>query len=122
MFSRSIAVVFAAWLPAAALILPLGPAHTVNALISGTVATLLAAVSMAHDRARIAAAVVGAWVALTPFILRSTLLEEIVCVCWGTMMFTSLMGPFSESPRRSRQVAVQPAQAPATEQQIRVAA
>jgi hypothetical protein len=115
MLSRSIAIVFASFLPTAALIVPLSPAHRINALIAGTLATVLAGLSMAYDRARMGAVFIGGWVALTPFIFPSTLLEEVVTVCWGTMMFVSLAGPFSEAPRRTWVAAPQPAKALAPE-------
>jgi hypothetical protein len=101
MLSRAIAIVFASFLPTAALIFPLSPAHRINALIAGTLATVLAGFSMAYDRARMGAVFIGGWVALTAFIFPSTLIEEVVTVCWGTMMFVSLAGPFSEPPRRT---------------------
>jgi hypothetical protein len=126
MLSRSIAILFASFLPTAALILPLSPAHKISALVAGTLATLLAALSMAHDRARIGAVLIGAWVALTPFIFPSTLVEGALTVCWGTMMFVSLAGPFSAAPRRSwvasRQPAQEPMQEPTAERQLPIAA
>ena len=76
MFSRSIAILLASFLPAAALILPLGPAHKVSAIVSGALAMLLGGLSMTYDRARFGAAAVGGWVALTAFIFPSTLLER----------------------------------------------
>jgi hypothetical protein len=115
MLSRSIAILFASFLPTAALILPLSPAHKINALVAGTLATILAALSMAYDRARFGAVLIGAWVALAPFILPSTLVEEVLTVCWGTMMFVSLAGPFSEPPRHSWVASPQPVQAPMQE-------
>jgi hypothetical protein len=126
MLSRSIAILFASFLPTAALILPLSPAHKISALVAGTLATLLAALSMAYDRARIGAVLIGAWVALTPFIFPSTLVEGVLMACWGTMMFVSLAGPFSEAPRRTWVAAPQPVQVPAheptQEQRLRIAA
>lgn len=122
MLSRSIAILFASFLPVAALILPLGPAHTVNAVIAGTLATLLAGLSMAYDRARIGAAAIGGWVALTAFIFPSTLIEEVLVVCWGTMMFAALVGPLSESPRRFKTAALQPSMEPAVERSLPMAA
>jgi len=126
MLARSIAILFSSFLPTAALILPLSPAHKINALVAGTLATILAAFSMAYDRARIGAVLLGAWVALTPFIFESTLVEKILTVCWGTMMFVSLAGPFSEAPLRSWVASPQPAQKrvqePAAERQLPIAA
>jgi hypothetical protein len=112
MLTRSIAILFATFLPAAALIMPLSPAHKISALVSGTLATLLAGFSMVSDRARVGAAVIGAWVALTALIFPSTLPEEVLAVCWGTMMIASLAGPLSEAPRQFRTAAIQPAQEP----------
>jgi hypothetical protein len=44
-------------------------------------------------------AVVGAWVALSPFIFDSTLVEEVLTVSWGVLTFVHLIGPFSDAPR-----------------------
>jgi low temperature requirement protein LtrA len=94
-----LAIVISSWLPALGLILPFGAAHRANALVAGIVGTVLCALSLADRRARFGAALVGAWVALSPFlILQSTLLEKVVTVSWGVAMFTWLIGPFSESP------------------------
>lgn len=126
MLSRSIAILFASFLPTAAMILPLSPAHKINALIAGTLATMMAAFSMAYERARLGAALIGAWVALAPFIFPSTIVEEVLTVCWGTMMFVSLMGPFSESPgrtwARAPQSAPKTGEAPAAERPLSIAA
>jgi hypothetical protein len=115
MLSRSFAIVFASFLPTAALIFPFSPAHKINALIAGTLATVLAGLSMAYDRARLGAVVIGAWVALTPFIFPSTFLEQVLTVCWGTMMFVSLAGPFSDAPRSTWESAPQTERAPVPE-------
>jgi uncharacterized membrane protein len=126
MLSRCIAILFASFLPTAAMILPLSPAHKINALVAGTLATMMAAFSMATDRARLGAALIGAWVALTPFIFTSTMVEEVLAVCWGTMMFVSLMGPLSESPGRTwvrtPQAAQKSPEAPARERPLPIAA
>jgi hypothetical protein len=126
MLSRAIAILFASFLPTAALILPLSPAHKINALIAGTLATMLAAFSMAYDRARLGAALIGAWVSLTPFIFPSTIVEQVLAVCWGTMMFVSLMGPLSESPGRTwvraPQAVKKSVEAPAPERRLPMAA
>ena len=50
-------------------------------------------------RARIGMAIVGAWVALSVFIFRSTLIEQVLAVSWGVATFVHLIGPFSDSPR-----------------------
>jgi hypothetical protein len=99
MLSRSIAILIGTWLPMLAVILPLGPVHTANAIVAGVAATLLSLAALADDRARIAAAVVGGWVALSPFIFDSTLLEKVLTVSWGVTTFVCLIGPFSASPR-----------------------
>lgn len=99
MFSRSIAILIGTWLPMLAVMLPIGPVHTANAIIAGIAATLLSLAALADDRARVGAAVVGAWVALSPFIFDSTLLEKVLTVSWGVTMFVCLIGPFSSAPR-----------------------
>ena len=99
MFTRAIGVLIASWLPTLAVILPLSSFHKANTLVAGLLATALAGVAMASDRARNAAAFVGAWVAFTPLVVRSSLLELVVCGCWGVTMFVSLGGPFSQTPQ-----------------------
>jgi len=99
MFSRSVSILIGSWLPMLAVCLPLSPFHKANALIAGTVATLLSFAALADNRARIATAIVGAWVALTPFIFESTLTEKVLTVSWGVIMFTHLIGPFADAPR-----------------------
>jgi len=98
MLSRSFAIVIAAWLPMLGVILPLGPVHTANAIIAGVAATLLSFAALSDNRARVAAAVVGAWVALSPFVFDSTLLEEVLTVSWGITTFACMIGPFSARP------------------------
>ncbi len=98
MFSRCVAILIGAWLPMLAGILPLGPTHTANAIVAGTLATLLSLASLSDNRFRIATAVVGAWVALAPFVFDSTLLEKVLTVSWGVTMFTCMIGPFSDKP------------------------
>jgi hypothetical protein len=98
MFSRMLAIIISSWLPVLAVTLPMSPAHQVNALVAGIAATLLAAFSLVEDRARYAAALVGAWVALSPFIIHATVLEKAVTVSWGVATFTWLIGPFSAPP------------------------
>jgi hypothetical protein len=99
MLSRSIGILIGVWLPMLAVTLPIGPVHTANALIAGILATLLSLAALADDRARIATAVVGAWVALSPFIFTSTLIEEVLTVSWGVTIFLTMIGPFSDAPR-----------------------
>ena len=99
MLSRSIAIVIASWLPMFAVMLPVGPVHTVNAMVAGILATLLSLAALADDRARVATAVVGGWVALSPFIFSSTPIEEVLTVSWGVTMFVGMIGPFSAAPQ-----------------------
>ena len=96
MFSRSLALLISPWLPCAALILPFGPAHTVNALLAGTLAIALSGFSLASRRAGSLVSAIGVWVALTGFIFPSTLLEEVVVVSWGALMFICMFAPFQE--------------------------
>jgi hypothetical protein len=98
MFSRMLAIVIASWLPMLGVILPVGAAHRANALIAGIAATVLSAFALGDQRARVGAALVGAWVALSPFVLGSTLIEQVMTVTWGVAMFTWLIGPFSAAP------------------------
>jgi hypothetical protein len=98
MFSRMLAIVISSLLPALGLILPMSAAHRANALIAGTLATALAAFSLMDRRACFGAALVGVWVALSAFVFHSTLLEEVVTVTWGVVMFSWLIGPFSAAP------------------------
>jgi hypothetical protein len=115
MFSRMLAIFISSWLPVMGVILPVSAAHRANALVAGIAATVFAALSLVDNRARYGAALVGAWVALSPFlILQSTLVESIMTVSWGVVMFSWLIGPFSESPAVtwSRLVAAAPAARP----------
>ena len=98
MFSRCVAILIGTWFPMLAVILPLGPTHTLNAIFAGTLATLFSLASLADNRFRIATAVVGAWVALAPFVFDSTLVEKVLTVSWGVTMFTCMIGPFSDKP------------------------
>jgi hypothetical protein len=98
MLSRSIGILIGVWLPMLAVSLPIGPVHTANALIAGILATVLSLAALADDRARIATAVVGAWVALSPFVFTSTLIEEVLTVSWGMTIFFCMIGPFSAAP------------------------
>jgi hypothetical protein len=116
MLSRSLGILIGPWLPMLAVTLPIGPVHTTNALIAGVVASLLSLAALVDDRARIATAVVGAWVALSAFIFHSTLLEEVLTVSWGVTMFVCMIGPFSERPR-SEFVRAPEARLPAVEDQ-----
>lgn len=102
MFYRCLAIMLASCLPTAAAIFPMGPAHTANAVIAGTLGTVLAAFALVSDRARLGAALIGFWVALSAFIFSSTLLEEFITVSWGVLMFVWMIGPLSVAPRVSR--------------------
>jgi hypothetical protein len=113
MFTRSLAILLAPWLPLAALIFPMGTTHRINDLVAGTLATILSAVALGSDRARIGAAVIGAWVALAALVLPSTLLEVEIGLSWGTLMLAWMAGPFSAAPKVFKEPAVAPAQAAA---------
>jgi hypothetical protein len=102
MVARSVAILVNAWLPVLAAILPLGDFHTTHALIAGAVTTVLALGSLSDDRLRIAAAAVGGWVALSPFVFASTLLEKVLTVSWGVLTIVCMMGPFSQPRSRPR--------------------
>lgn len=99
MLSRSVSIVISAWLVMAAGILPLSTVHMVNALVAGTIATLLSFAALSDNRARIGAALVGGWVALSPFIFDSTMLEKVLTVSWGVTTFVHMIGPFADPPR-----------------------
>jgi hypothetical protein len=99
MLARCLALMFIPILPFVPLMTPLGPAHATSAVVAGVVATVLAAFALVDDRARAAVAVVGGWVALSPFIFRSTLTEEVIAVCWGVGTFALMSGPLSARPR-----------------------
>lgn len=98
MFSRMIAIVIASWLPTLAVMLPLSPAFQTNALVVGTLATMLVAFALVDDRARYGAALMGAWAAFFPFVVAAPLLDIVLNVTWGVAMFTYLIGPFSAAP------------------------
>jgi hypothetical protein len=111
MLSRCLAILFAPLLAFAPLVLPIGSLHAIDAVVAGTLATLLSMLSLTFDRARVGTAILGGWVALTAFIFPSTLLEEVVTVSWGVSMFALMVGPFSQAPRVSWTLAT-PASAP----------
>ena len=99
MFSRSVAILIGTWLPMLALVVPMSPVHKANAIIAGIVATLFSLAALADNRARIGAAVVGAWVAVSPFIFEATLTEKVLTVSWGAFVFVHMIGPFADPPR-----------------------
>jgi len=122
MLTRSLAILLAPWLPLAALIFPMGTAHRLNDLIAGTLATILSAVALGSDRARIGAAVVAGWVALAALVLPSTLLEAEVALSWGALMLAWMAGPFSAAPKVIREPALAPPRAVADAGPQRLAA
>ena len=95
MVSRFLGILIAPWLLCVALVLPIGPAHALNAAVVGPLALVFSAFCWVDDRARFGAAILGAWVALTAFIFRSNLLEQVAVVPWGVAMFSLMAGPFS---------------------------
>ncbi len=112
MFARSLAILISPWLPCAALILPFGRAHTVNAFLAGTLAVVLSAFSLTSERVGSLVSAIGIWVALTAFIFPSTLLEEVVVVSWGVVVFICMFAPFRE-PVGATEVAIVPVTQPA---------
>jgi len=121
MFSRALALMIVPALPFLPLMLPLGPAHSLNAVIAGSVAFALALFSLADDRARFGVAAVGGWVALSAFIFQSTMLEEIVAVSWGVTTFALIAGPFSARPTFFKTPVARPIEPPAADQDLRPA-
>jgi hypothetical protein len=119
MLSRSIAILIGSWLPMLAVMLPLGRFHTANAIIAGIAGTLLSLAALADDRGRIGAAIVGAWVALSPFIFPATLLEKVLTVSWGITMFACMIGPFSQAAAAT--VSRAPEKAPPVEEEPELA-
>jgi len=112
MLARCLALLFIPTLPFIPLMADFGPAATANDLLAGGVAGVLALFSLVNRRAQVALALVGAWVAFSPFLFRMSLLEEAVAVVWGVSTFVLTMGPFSDPHR----VFVTAAAAPATPQ------
>ena len=98
MMSRAFGILVVTWLPGLALILPLSPVHTVNAIVAGLIATALAALSLAYERARLGVAAVALWVAFSPFVFRSSFTEIVLSVSWGISMWVAFVGPFSQEP------------------------
>ena len=123
MFSRCIAILVSAMLPMFAATLPLSPAHSANLMVSGIVATLLCFGALSDNRFRIGVALVGGWVAMSPYVFWSTLLEQVVAVSSGVAMFMFMVGPFSEAPRVSfsRVIELKPA-VPASQPELARAA
>lgn len=95
MFARCIAIMFSSWLPLVGLALSFDPVHRINVIVSGIVAILFSFGALSSERFRIAAALVGGWVALSSIVLWSSHLEAFVTVTWGVMMFFGMVGPFS---------------------------
>jgi hypothetical protein len=100
--ARAVAILISAWLPVLAAILPLGRFHTTHALIIGAVATVLALGSLSDDRLRFAAAAVGGWVVLSPFIFASTLIEKALMVSWGVVTIICMIGPLGRPRERAQ--------------------
>lgn len=116
MLARCVALLFIPVLPFVPLMAPLSRAHATNAIVSGIIAAALACFSLVDNRARTAVALVGGWVAFSPFVFRTTLLEQVIAVSWGVGTFVFMAGPFSDPPR-SIFVAASPSQTRASEDQ-----
>jgi hypothetical protein len=93
-----LAALFSSWLVALGVIVSESAAYQTNALVVGTLATVLAAFSTYDRRARYGAAVLAVWTAFMPFVVSATLVETVLNVSWATVMFPSLVGPFVERP------------------------
>jgi hypothetical protein len=98
MSTRMLAALVSSWLPTLGVILPMSGAYRLNALIAGTLATVLAAFSVVDDRARYGAAALAAWTGLMFLVVDATIIELAVNGGWAVAMFTWLLGPFSASP------------------------
>ncbi|HXJ21280.1 MAG TPA: hypothetical protein VMT03_13705 [Polyangia bacterium] len=122
MFTRSLAILLAPLLPMSALIFPMGTLHRVDDLVAGTIVTILSAFALGNDRARVGGAVVAGWVALAALVFPSSLLEEVLALSWGTLMFAWLAGPFSAPPRVTREPAAAPAETATAGGQLPLAA
>lgn len=122
MLTRCLGILLAPCLPIAALIFPMGTMHRVSALVSGILATVLSAFALSDDRARIGAAVVGGWVALSALIFPSGLLEETIALSWGCLMLSWLAGPFSAAPAVIRVAAPLPEPAKTGHEHLPIAA
>jgi hypothetical protein len=96
MLSRITGLLMVAFLFIAPFVVPMGPVHSANAFIAGSLALLFGLGALADERARLGLALVGGWVALAPFIFWSTLAEQVVTVSWGVSTFVLAMGPLSE--------------------------
>jgi len=114
MLTRCLGILLAPCLPVAALIFPLGTAHRISALVCGTLATVFSALALSDDRARLGAAILGGWVALSALIFPSTFLESTLALSWGVLMFSWLVGPLSAAPEVVRVPAAAPAPAAET--------
>jgi hypothetical protein len=112
MFVRCLALLFIPILPFVPLMADFGPAATASDVIAGSLASALALFSLVNRRARVAVALVGGWVAFSPFVLRMSFFEEVVAVAWGVSTFALMVGPFSDTPR----VIIEAAAAPVTPQ------
>ena len=112
MLARCLALLFIPILPFVPLMADFGPAATASDVLAGSLASALALFALVNQRARVALAVVGGWVAFSPFVLQMSLLEEAVAVAWGVSTFTLMVGPFSDPPR----VIVEAASSPANPQ------
>jgi hypothetical protein len=121
MLSRIVGLLMVAFLFTAPFVFPMGSAHAANAYIAGSLALLCGLAALADERARLGLALVGGWVALSPFIFWSTLTEQVVTVSWGVSTFVLAMGPLSEQ-RVTRFVPVPALPAPVEHPEVRRAA
>jgi hypothetical protein len=93
-----LAAFVSSWLAALGVIVSESAAYQTNALVAGTLATVLAALSTLDRRARHGAAALAAWTAFMPFVVSGTIVETVLNASWAAVMFPSLIGPFVERP------------------------
>jgi hypothetical protein len=94
-----LAIFFAPWMPALAMVTsPFEGRPRYIAASLGVIVTVLAAIGLGSNRFRNAAALVAALTALTPFVIGMTYIPAAVMVLWGVAMFFLMAGPFGHEP------------------------
>ena len=110
MIARSLAILIASALPSSALTVPMTSPLAENALVAGSMVTLLAALGLGNNVARRAAVAVTLWIGLSVFLFDARMLDFAVIVPWTVATLVSLAGPFSAPPQSVILPAVTPAQ------------
>jgi hypothetical protein len=111
MISRSIAILIASTLPGTALIFPMTHPLAINALVVGSLVTLLAALSLGSNAARLGAVALTLWVGLSAFLFHAHALDFAIVVPWTVATMVSLAGPFSAAPSIVMLPALKPSRA-----------